>query len=889
MTGTLVRRTFVAVQVFLLIAMLFAPLPAAAADPSADPGASAPPSAEPSATPDPTAEPTAEATADPTVEPSAEATTEPAAPTPPPTAEPTAQPTAEPPAPTPAPTATPTTEPLPAPIGSPTIGSDLEDYPPGGLVTLTGAHWAPGESVHIFVNDDWGSSWSRNVDVVADASGTIVDQFNLPNWFVAVYSVAATGSSGSMARATFTDSNPSAVTVGSPTSRTVVQGGTATFGTLTVAAGGNGSACDTTLSIIAGTGTGLPSGVTGNFGANPVTTTGGNASTTFSVTTTSSTPPGTYTFQVSGVDSQPPGGACQGGATNTPSVLLTLTVTAGTVATSTALSSSSNPSIYGGSVTFTATVTGSTSPNNAGTVTFKDGSSVICLSVPLAAGAAGCTTSALAVTAAPHSMTAEYSGATGFAASTSPAILQVITPKDVVITPHASQAKVYGTPDPTLTFTNNGGLGAGAFSGSLGRAAGDDVGSYAISLGSLSAGANYNLNMVSATFAITAAPLTVDFVAAGKVYDTTTAASITSCSVGPVLGLDEVTCDASLATASFASATAGSHTVSGSGFGLAGADAANYAITLTHTTSATIGQAASTVTVDCTAGAPFTYSGDPITPCTATASGAGMSPLDVTGSLVYTANTDAGSASAEASWAGDLNHSASTGSGGFSIGQAASTVTVTCPVSVVYNAAAQSACEVSVTGAGGLDLSPDATYAMNTDVGTASAAYTFPGDANHIGSFGSDTFAITAAPLTVDFVAAGKVYDTTTAASITSCSVGPVLGLDEVTCDASLASASFASAAAGSHTVSGSGFGLAGADAGNYEIVGVDPTSAEITKAPSTVTVDCTAGVPFTFSGVAQTPCTAQATGIGLSPVDVTTSIVYADNLHAGTASADAT
>ena len=56
---------------------------------------------------------------------------------------------------------------------------------------MTGTGWQPGESVHIYVNDDWGSSWSRHVDVTADASGAITDQFNLPNWFVAVYRVLA--------------------------------------------------------------------------------------------------------------------------------------------------------------------------------------------------------------------------------------------------------------------------------------------------------------------------------------------------------------------------------------------------------------------------------------------------------------------------------------------------------------------------------------------------------------------------------------------------------------------------------------------------------------------------------------------------------------------------
>ena len=787
-TGTLVRRTFVAVQIFLLIAMLFAPLPAAAADPSLDPGASGPPSAAPSASPEPTVELAAEPSAEPPAEPTAE-----------PTAEPPAEPT--PAASDPAGTPDPTAEPA-APVSSPTIGSDLDDYPPGGHVTLTGGGWQPGESVHIFVNDDWGSSWSRTVDVSADADGRIVDQFDLPNWFVAEYSVAARGEHSGVVTTTFTDSQPGSATVAAPTTRSVVQGSAASYGNLAIVQNGNTSTCTLTLGA-----SGLPSGATAQFGANPLVMTSENVSTSVSVSTTATTPTGTYPFTISALK----GGDCQGPAGSVVSNPLSLTVTANVVTTATGVASSTNPSTFGSAVTFTATVTGSTSPNGAGSVTFSDGASVICANVALTSNTAQCVTSALSATASPHSISAAYSGATGFTASTSATILQAITPKGVVITPDGGQGKVYGTSDPTRTFANDGGLAAGAFTGSLGRAAGEDVGTYAIDLGSLSAGGNYNLSLASATvlFAITEAPLTVDFVAAGKVYDTTTDASITSCTVSPVLGLDDVDCDASGATASFASADAGSHIVSGSGFGLTGADAANYAITLVHTTSATIAQAGSVTAV-------------------------------------------------------------------------------TCPVSVVYSGLAQTPCEVSVIGAGGLELSPAATYGANIGVGTASAEYSFAGDTNHTASFDSASFDITPAPLTVDFVAAGKVYDTTTDATITSCTVATFLLDDDVSCDASGATATFASADAGTRAVTASGFGLTGDDAANYEIIGVTPTSAAISKAPSMVTVDCTAGAPFTFSGVAQTPCTAEATGIGLAPIDVTGSLIYGDNLHAGTATADA-
>jgi hypothetical protein len=90
---------------------------------------------------------------------------------------------------------------------APTIQSDQADYAPGDLVTLTGSGWQSGEKVNIFVNDDVGQTWSRSVDVYADASGNISDSFNLPEWFVATYSVKATGASGAVAITSFTDAN----------------------------------------------------------------------------------------------------------------------------------------------------------------------------------------------------------------------------------------------------------------------------------------------------------------------------------------------------------------------------------------------------------------------------------------------------------------------------------------------------------------------------------------------------------------------------------------------------------------------------------------------------------------------------------------------------------
>src|SRR5258708_7789012 len=97
---------------------------------------------------------------------------------------------------------------IPAPGDfSPSVWSDKADYSPGEHVVLSGANWAAGESVHVTVNDDAGSTWNRAVDVTADAAGNITDEFDLPNWFVAKYHVTAEGSSGAVATYDFTDGN----------------------------------------------------------------------------------------------------------------------------------------------------------------------------------------------------------------------------------------------------------------------------------------------------------------------------------------------------------------------------------------------------------------------------------------------------------------------------------------------------------------------------------------------------------------------------------------------------------------------------------------------------------------------------------------------------------
>ncbi|HKW81285.1 MAG TPA: Ig-like domain repeat protein, partial [Casimicrobiaceae bacterium] len=143
-----------------------------------------------------------------------------------------------------------------------------------------------------------------------------------------------------------------------------------------------------------------------------------------------------------------------GDANNVPSnATLSQVVNAGGLtATTTTLASSNNPSTFGGSVTLTATVTGS---GPTGSVNFKDGGSSIggCSAVALSGSGntktAACTVSGLAV--ATHSITAAYGGDGGNAASTSAALSQVVN--KAVSTTAVISSKNPSTSGAGVTFT----------------------------------------------------------------------------------------------------------------------------------------------------------------------------------------------------------------------------------------------------------------------------------------------------------------------------------------------------------------------------------------------------------------------------------------------------
>ncbi|MGI6493820.1 MAG: MBG domain-containing protein [Candidatus Methanomethylophilaceae archaeon] len=80
-----------------------------------------------------------------------------------------------------------------------------------------------------------------------------------------------------------------------------------------------------------------------------------------------------------------------------------------------------------------------------------------------------------------------------------------IGPKEITVTPDVL-SKVYGGADPVFTYTLSE---TATVTGALSREAGEDVGTYAMTLGDLSAGGNYTLSLVPTNFAITKVPLTI--------------------------------------------------------------------------------------------------------------------------------------------------------------------------------------------------------------------------------------------------------------------------------------------------------------------------------------------------------------------------------------------
>ena len=106
-----------------------------------------------------------------------------------------------------------------------------------------------------------------------------------------------------------------------------------------------------------------------------------------------------------------------------------------------------------------------------------------------------------------------------------------------------AKSKVYGSADPALTYVVTTGalVGSDAFSGSLGRTAGENVGSYAINTGTLAVSSNYVVTFVSNNLTITKRPITITADAKSKTYGDADPAFTYSITIGTLMGSDAIT------------------------------------------------------------------------------------------------------------------------------------------------------------------------------------------------------------------------------------------------------------------------------------------------------------------------------------------------------------
>ena len=289
---------------------------------------------------------------------------------------------------------------------------------------------------------------------------------------------------------------------------------------------------------------------------------------TISTTGTSASPVGTYLITASGATSS---------NYMISYVAGTLTIEGLTAATTTSIVASASPSVYGQSVTFTATVTADGS-TPTGTVSFMDGSTVLSTATLDGSGQATYTTSLLV--AGSHTITAVYAGDTGFDGSTSDGLTQTVTPAPLTITAD-SKTKTYGAALPTLTASYSGFvLGETAANLtvlptlSTTATAASPAGTYPITASGASS-SNYTISYVAGTQTVTPAALTITADNKTKLYGAALP-TLTASYSGFVLGetAANLTTLPTLSTTATASSPPGVYPIT-----VSGATSSNYDIT----------------------------------------------------------------------------------------------------------------------------------------------------------------------------------------------------------------------------------------------------------------------------------------------------------------------
>jgi|GEM_PF-1693784 len=419
-----------------------------------------------------------------------------------------------------------------------------------------------------------------------------------------------------------------------------------------------------------------------------------------------------------------------------------------TTPTTTALASSTNPSQYGGSVTFTATVaSGSATPT--GNVSFFDGGGIVASRALDNQGHATYTTGGLSVGS--HSITASYEGdAASAPSSTTAALVQIVNKGDQTIAFNALPNKVYGDAPFTVSAAGGGSTSPVTFAASGACTSGGTNGSTITITGagtctvtaSQLGDANFNAAAdVSQTFGIAQATAIVSVTGYSGIYDghahgaTGSATGVNGESLTSLLSLGATFTDVPGGTAHW--------TFAGD---------ANYAPS-SGDAAITITQAAATVNVN---GYTGVYDGHAHG---ATGTATGVNGENLTSLLNLGATfTDVPGGTAHWTFAGNTDYAPSSGDASIAITQAAATVNVN-GYTGVYDGHAHGATGTA-TGVNGENLSSllnlGATF---TDVPGGTAHWTFAGNTNYASSSGDAAIVITKASANINVNGFNGVYD----------------------------------------------------------------------------------------------------------------------------------
>ena len=535
--------------------------------------------------------------------------------------------------------------------------------------------------------------------------------------------------------------------------------------------------------------------------------------------------------------------------------IFTLNVlSASTASSTTTVATSGSPSTYGQSVTFTATVTG-TGPTPSGTVTFMAGANTLGTQTLSGSptGTAAVVTSGLYPGS--YTITAVYSGDANFFASSN-SVAQQVDHGSLNITAN-STSKTYGDPmsfagtEFTSSGLTNGDTVTSVTLTSDGAAANAPAGNHSI-IPSAPDGTgltNYNISYQNGALTVNQRGVTGSITATNKVYDGTTAATISSYSLSVVLFGDDATLTGG--TANFSDKNVGNgKSVTATGLTLTGTAAGNYSANTTASASANITPATLTASAD-NKSRPFGQVNPPLT-----ASYSGFGTGDSTNVLFGAPNltTTADTNSPVASYpifitAGSLsaaNYSFAFTNGTLTVTKAILTVTAddqsrpygaTNPVfTATFSGFLNGDTNTVVSGDPAFSTTADTNspvagnpYSITVTNGTLTAT-------NYDFAFVDGQLIITPATVSGSITASNKVYDGTTAATIASYALSGVIGTDDVTLTGGTANFIDQNVGIGK-LVTATGLTLSGTTTGNYTLASsTTNTTADITAYPLTVT-----------------------------------------------------